>query len=115
MIDDRPPLEPKKKHNEVAVEDHKVLFKAPKDPVIFQKDNWFIENWVDQKQITMDKATMKEIVYVENCQNCGVLIQGKVKAVMLSNCKKISIMFDEVVSTVEAVRCSNLTIQVKLQ
>jgi adenylyl cyclase-associated protein len=70
---------------------------------------------VDQKLIEMDKATMKEIVYIENCSNCGVMIKGKVKAIMLSNCKKISLMFNDVVSTVEAVRCSNLTIQAKLQ
>jgi len=54
---------------------------------------------------------MSEIVYIQNCHNCGVQVKGKVKAIMLSNCKRITIMFDEVVSTVEAVRCENLTIQ----
>jgi adenylyl cyclase-associated protein len=59
----------------------------------------------------IDEADMRESVYIDNCHKCFIQVKGKVKSIIISNCSKLDLIFESVVSTVEAVNTKNLTIQ----
>jgi len=88
--------------------------KAPKEPKKYEKDNWFIENFTDDRTLVIDEADMKQSVYIDNCHKCVVQVKGKVKSIIISNCSNLGVVFDNVVSTVEAVNTKTLTIQAKI-
>lgn len=54
---------------------------------------------------------MNQVVYVYGCQNSVIIIKGKCNSVTVDNCKKTSIVFDDIVSTVEFVNCQSVKAQ----
>jgi len=88
--------------------------KAPKEPKKYLKDNWFVENFSDDRTLVIDEADMRQSVYIDNCHKCVVQVKGKVKSILISNCSNLGVVFDNVVSTVEAVNTKTLTIQAKI-
>lgn len=57
---------------------------------------------------------MKQCVYVFRCENSVVQIKGKVNSVTLDNCKKTSVVFDNMLSQIEVINCQSVEVQVML-
>ena len=77
-----------------------------------QKKEWSVEG-VKDGNITLDQIEEKHAVCISECQDTIVQIKGKVNHILLLNCKKVGLVFDSVVSSVEVMRCQSLKVQVQ--
>ncbi|KAJ3391326.1 F-actin-capping protein subunit alpha [Lobulomyces angularis] len=87
---------------------------APKGPPKLQLEGskWVIENHNNNPSVIVDKTEIRHVVYIYNCQNSTVQITGKVNAVTLDNCKKVGLVLENVVSTVDVVNCKSCKVQI---
>eukprot|EP01015_Nassula_variabilis_P037288 TRINITY_DN983_c0_g1_i11.p1 TRINITY_DN983_c0_g1~~TRINITY_DN983_c0_g1_i11.p1 ORF type:complete len:240 (-),score=50.86 TRINITY_DN983_c0_g1_i11:61-780(-) len=84
-----------------------------KDPKRYlEKDTWKIENFIGDHSIVIEEQdiSMRNAVQINDCQDCTVTINGKLKAIVLSNCKKVNVIFDKVVSNVECILCKKIQV-----
>ncbi|KAJ3132678.1 F-actin-capping protein subunit alpha [Geranomyces variabilis] len=91
-------------------------FKAPvaKAPPKLQLDGskWAIENQVNNNDITVTPSEFRQVAYIYNCQNSTIQIKGKINAVTMDNCKKVGLVVDSAVSTVDVVNCKSVQVQI---
>lgn len=62
-------------------------------------------------QLVLDDVQMNQVVYIYGCQDSVIIIKGKCNSISVDNCKKTSIVFDDIVSTVEFVNCQSVKAQ----
>jgi len=55
---------------------------------------------------------MNNVVYMFNCHNSTLTVKGKLNSVFLDSCRKSSVVFDNLVSSVEFVNCQSVQMQV---
>lgn len=84
-----------------------------KSPV-FTRDGkkWLIEYHKGNRNLLVDNAEMNNVVYMFRCQDSTLVIKGKVNSVVMDSCRKSSVVFDSVVSSVEFVNCQSVQMQV---
>lgn len=84
--------------------------KAP----VFNRDGkkWLIEYQKGNTGLVVDNAEMNNVVYVFRCENSTITVKGKINSIFLDSCKKCSVLFDTVVSSVEFVNCQSVQMQV---
>ncbi|XP_013792440.1 adenylyl cyclase-associated protein-like [Limulus polyphemus] len=54
---------------------------------------------------------MNQAVQVFQCNDCLVVVKGKVNAITVDTCKKTSIVFDDLVSSMEFINCDRIQAQ----
>lgn len=83
-----------------------------KPPRKHRTENWFVENFVDEKLIEFpeNECEIKESIFVDNCKSTAIMINGKVKSIFVSKCVKLNLVFKSVLSTVECVNSKNIEI-----
>ena len=62
----------------------------------------------------MDNAEMNKVVYLLKCTDSTVVIKGKINSITLDSCKKTSVVFDSLVSSMEFINCQSVQMQVRL-
>ena len=62
----------------------------------------------------MDNAEMNNVVYLFKCTDSTVVIKGKINSITLDSCKKTSVVFDSLVSSMEFINCQSVQMQVRL-
>ncbi|MFH4980174.1 hypothetical protein AB6A40_006883 [Gnathostoma spinigerum] len=84
-----------------------------KPPLKWLKDGkqWNIENFKNDRGITVEIDNMKQTVYVYKCDGCVIQVKGKLNSITLDSCKKTSILFDNLLSQVEVINCQDAQIQ----
>ncbi|KRY39364.1 Adenylyl cyclase-associated protein 2, partial [Trichinella spiralis] len=83
-----------------------------KPPVLTCDDKkWLIENHVDNKDIKIEITDMKQVMYIYRCENCVIVVKGKLNSIALDSCKKTSLVFDNIVSSLEIINCQKMQIQ----
>lgn len=84
-----------------------------KSPV-FTRDGkkWLIEHQRSNPNLLVENAEMNNVVYVFKCENSTITVKGKINSIFLDSCKKCSVLFDSVVSSVEFVNCQGVQMQV---
>lgn len=84
--------------------------KAP----VFSRDGkkWIIEYQKSNPSLLVDDAEMNNVVYIFKCENSTVTVKGKINSIFMDSCKKCSVLFDSVVSSVEFVNCQSVQMQV---
>ena len=71
-----------------------------------QRSNWVVENYVNhQGVLKLDNCDMKQIVYISKCVNSTVYVDCKVKSITLDGCKRVNLIVNSVISSVELVNC----------
>ena len=75
---------------------------------------WLVEYQVDQKDLMIQVNEMSESVHLYKCKNVLIQIKGKTNSVVLDSCVKTSIVFDDIVSSVEFVNCQDVKAQVNI-
>ncbi|XP_076176279.1 adenylyl cyclase-associated protein 1 isoform X1 [Ptiloglossa arizonensis] len=88
---------------------------APIDkPPVFTKDGkkWLIEYHKGNKDLLIDKVEMNNVIYMFRCQDSTLVIKGKINSVVMDSCRKSSVVFDSVVSSIEFVNCQSVQMQV---
>jgi len=73
---------------------------------------WVCEHQVKQSSLTID-AEVKQTVYVYQCTDSVLTVNGKCNAITLDGCKKMAIVFDTVVAGIELINCTSCKVQVK--
>jgi len=61
-----------------------------------------------------DNVEMNNVVYMFNCHDSTLTVKGKLNSVFLDSCRKSSVVFDSLVSSVEFVNCQSVQMQVCL-
>ncbi|KAL3136825.1 hypothetical protein ABBQ38_005537 [Trebouxia sp. C0009 RCD-2024] len=72
---------------------------------------WCVENHTGNRSLTIDQTDAKQSVYIFNCSNCTVQVQGKVNAITLDSCSRTGLVFQDLVSSCEVVNCSSVEVQ----
>jgi len=72
---------------------------------------WLVEYQVDQKDLAIQVNEMSESIHMYKCKNTLLLIKGKANSLILDSCVKTSVVFDDIVSSVEFVNCQDVKAQ----
>ncbi|VDM33421.1 unnamed protein product [Hydatigera taeniaeformis] len=70
------------------------------------------ENQNENREIVIEIKEKKETVYIFKCNSSIVHVKGKLNSIALDSCKKTSLLFDTVISSVDIVNCQDIKIQV---
>lgn len=83
-------------------------------PPVFNRDGkkWLIEYQKNNPSLIVDNAEMNNVIYMYQCQNSTLTVKGKINNIVMDSCKKCSVLFDSVVTSVEFVNCQSVQMQV---
>ncbi|XP_058819681.1 adenylyl cyclase-associated protein 1 isoform X2 [Topomyia yanbarensis] len=83
-------------------------------PPSFIRDGkkWLIEYQKGNSNLVVENAEMNNVVYMFKCDNCTLVIKGKINSVVMDSCKKCSLVFDSLVASAEFVNCQSVQMQV---
>lgn len=71
-------------------------------------NRWYIRRAVDvADSIVVKSESISQAVIIEDCKNSSIIIDGKVAALIIDSCSKLSVHFTHVVSNVELLKCEN--------
>jgi len=74
-------------------------------------NKWLVE-WQDGATIEIKDVEMKQTVFIYKCEKTTVRVFGKVNTISLDSCKRVGVVFEDVLSLCEMVNSSSLEIQV---
>ncbi|QDZ24617.1 adenylate cyclase-associated protein [Chloropicon primus] len=77
----------------------------------FAGGKWFVEGHVQNKEIVIEETKSNQGVLITGNTDCVVQIKGKVNTIIVDNCKKVGVIFQDVISTVETVNCKSIQLQ----
>ncbi|KAL6421428.1 hypothetical protein ACFW04_013887 [Cataglyphis niger] len=83
-----------------------------KSPV-FTRDGkkWLVE-YQKGENLVIDNVEMNNVIYMFRCQDSTLTIKGKVNSIIMDSCRKSSVVFDSLVSSIEFVNCQSVQMQV---
>ncbi|KAM9776736.1 adenylyl cyclase-associated protein 1-like [Syngnathus typhle] len=83
-------------------------------PPVLELDGkkWKVENQDGQQGLMITDTELKQVVYAFKCSNSTLQVKGKLNSIILDNCKKMGLVFDDVVGIVEIINCRDIKIQV---
>ncbi|XP_067011122.2 adenylyl cyclase-associated protein 1 isoform X2 [Anabrus simplex] len=73
---------------------------------------WLVEYHKGNHSLVIDQTEMNNVIYMFKCQDSTLTVKGKINSVVLDSCRKSSVVFDSVVSSVEFVNCQSVQMQV---
>ncbi|XP_039592656.1 adenylyl cyclase-associated protein 2 [Polypterus senegalus] len=73
---------------------------------------WRVEYQDNANDLVISEAELKQVVYVFKCSHSTLQIKGKVNSIIVDNCKKLAMVFDNVVGIVEIINSRDIQIQV---
>lgn len=85
-------------------------------PPVFSRDGkkWLIEYQKNNRDLLIDNAEMNNVVYMFKSEGSTLTVKGKINSIVIDSCKKCSVVFDSLVSSVEFVNCQSVQMQVSL-
>ncbi|KAL7750651.1 suppressor of rasval19 [Sorochytrium milnesiophthora] len=84
--------------------------KPPK--MALEGSKWVVEHQENSHELSITDVSLRQSVYVFNCNNATLQIKGKVNSVTLDSCRKIAVVIDSVVATVDIVNSKTVQLQV---
>lgn len=98
----------------VAPKPSPVVRAAPEKPPRKELEGkkWMIEYQKNQTNLVISETEMNQVVYIYKCEGSTVQVKGKVNSIVMDSCKKSSLVFDSVVSSIEFVNCQSVQMQV---
>ncbi|CDK29670.1 unnamed protein product [Kuraishia capsulata CBS 1993] len=73
---------------------------------------WLVENFDNPGEVITIEGEMHQSIFIGKCSNTVVQVKGKVNAISISECKKVGLVVDQLVSGVDVIKCSGFEIQV---
>ncbi|KFW72840.1 Adenylyl cyclase-associated protein 1, partial [Pygoscelis adeliae] len=73
---------------------------------------WRVENQENATNLVISDTELKQVAYVFKCTNSTLQIKGKINSITLDNCKKLGLVFDDVVGIVEIINSRDVKVQV---
>lgn len=73
---------------------------------------WRVENFEQKHDLVIEETELKQVVYIYGCNNSTVQIKGKINSIIVDNCKKLGLVFENVVGIVEVINSKAIQLQV---
>ncbi|KAJ3020362.1 F-actin-capping protein subunit alpha [Thoreauomyces humboldtii] len=73
---------------------------------------WAIENHMNNNSLVIKPTEFRQVAYIYNCQNSTIQINGKINTVTMDNCKKVGLLVENAVSTIDVVNCKSVQVQI---
>lgn len=73
---------------------------------------WRVENFEQNHDLTIEETELKQVAYVFGCNNSTLQIKGKINSIIIDNCKKLGLVFENVVGIVEIINSKGIQLQV---
>ena len=74
-------------------------------------DKWIAEWQKGNKNMKIVADSSRQTVNIYKCEDCVIHIQGKVNRISVNGCKKIAVVFENVISSVNFVDCQSVEMQ----
>ncbi|XP_036372043.1 adenylyl cyclase-associated protein 1 [Megalops cyprinoides] len=83
-------------------------------PPVLELDGkkWRVENQNGAQGLVISDTELKQVVYAFKCNNSTLQVKGKINSITIDNCKKMGLVFDDVVGIVEIINCRDIKVQV---
>ncbi|KAM3857977.1 adenylyl cyclase-associated protein 1 [Diretmus argenteus] len=83
-------------------------------PPVLELDGkkWKVENQEGVEDLVISDTELKQVVYAFKCNKSRLQVKGKLNSITVDNCKKMGLVFDDVVGIVEVINCRDVKIQV---
>ncbi|KAL0961861.1 hypothetical protein UPYG_G00332600 [Umbra pygmaea] len=90
--------------------------KAPpkKRPPLLELEGkkWRVEYFEQAHDLLIEETELRQVVYVFGCSHSTLQIKGKINSIIVDNCKKLGLVFDNVVGIVEIINSKDIQLQV---
>ncbi|KAG8005208.1 Adenylyl cyclase-associated protein 2, partial [Nibea albiflora] len=73
---------------------------------------WRVENFEQKHDLVIEETELKQVAYIFNCNNSTLQIKGKINSIIIDNCKKLGLVFENVVGIVEIINSKAIQLQV---
>ncbi|XP_020655784.3 adenylyl cyclase-associated protein 1 [Pogona vitticeps] len=85
-----------------------------KEPPVLELEGkkWRVENQENASNLVISDTELKQVAYVYKCVNSTLHIKGKINSITLDNCRKLGLVFDDVVGIVEIINSRDVQVQV---
>ncbi|XP_054854776.1 adenylyl cyclase-associated protein 1 [Eublepharis macularius] len=85
-----------------------------KEPPVLELEGkkWRVENQENASKLVISDTELKQVAYVYKCVNSTLHVKGKINSITLDNCKKLGLVFDDVVGIVEIINSRDVQVQV---
>ncbi|XP_051527392.1 adenylyl cyclase-associated protein 1 isoform X2 [Myxocyprinus asiaticus] len=83
-------------------------------PPVLELDGkkWKVENHEGAQGLVISDTELKQVVYAFKCNKSTLQVKGKINSITLDNCKKMGLVFDDVVGIIEVINCKDVKVQV---
>ncbi|PRP80056.1 Adenylyl cyclase-associated protein 1 [Planoprotostelium fungivorum] len=78
---------------------------------VLKGNKWHLENVKGSQGVTITVEEQKQSVLLYKVEASTVIIKGKVTSVSIDTCKKVGVVFDDVIATVEVVNSQSIQAQ----
>jgi len=95
----------------VAIEKEIKGQKTGTPKLALEGNKWAIEWQVNNKSIELTETEPRQTVYISKCTGSVVQIKGKINTIMIDDCKKVGVVFDNAISSVEVVNSRGVDVQ----
>ncbi|KAM7338367.1 hypothetical protein ACRRTK_001851 [Alexandromys fortis] len=88
---------------------------APKkEPAVLELEGkkWRVENQENVSNLLIEDTELKQVAYIYKSVNTTLQIKGKINSITVDNCKKLSLVFDDMVGIVEIINSRDVKVQV---
>ncbi|XP_042362059.1 adenylyl cyclase-associated protein 1 [Plectropomus leopardus] len=88
--------------------------KTSTQPPVLELDGkkWKVENQEGASDLVIEDTELKQVVYAFKCNKSTLQVKKKINSIILDNCKKMGLVFDDVVGIVEIINCKDVKVQV---
>ena len=73
---------------------------------------WAVEYFKGNPNLVVEGTETNQSIYVYRCENSTLKVEGKVNNIVVDGCKKLAVVFDNVVSSCEFINCQSVQMQV---
>ena len=75
---------------------------------------WAVEYFKGNPNLVVEGTETNQSIYVYRCENSTLKVEGKVNNIVVDGCKKLAVVFDNVVSSCEFINCQSVQMQVRI-
>ncbi|XP_017275046.1 adenylyl cyclase-associated protein 2 [Kryptolebias marmoratus] len=73
---------------------------------------WRVEHFEQKHDLLIEETELKQVVYVFSCNNSTLQVKGKINSIIIDNCKKLGLVFENAVGIVEIINSKAIQLQV---
>ncbi|XP_075069210.1 adenylyl cyclase-associated protein 2 [Mixophyes fleayi] len=73
---------------------------------------WRVEYQEGVDSLVISETELKQVAYIFKCKKSTLQIKGKINSIIIDNCTKLGLVFDDVVGIVEVINSKDVQIQV---